>query len=64
MSKRIDNKTGMKLPKGSSKRTWRRWKNADNTRERNNLRFANRVKIYANKFGLSTEQADEFSFTG
>ena len=64
MSKRIDLKTGMKLPKGDKKRTWRRWKNADHSANRNEIRFLNRVKIYGKKFGLTTEQADEFSFTG
>lgn len=64
MSKRIDSKTGVKLPRSDKKRTWRRWKDATNSRERNNLRFMNRVKLFAKKFGLSKEQADEFSFTG
>jgi transcription initiation factor TFIIIB Brf1 subunit/transcription initiation factor TFIIB len=64
MSKRIDTKTGMKLPKGDNKRTWRRWKNANSSRERNTIRFMNRIKVYAKKFGLTSEQADEFSFTG
>ena len=64
MAHRIDLKTGMKLPKGDSKRTWRRWKDAKSSNDRNNLRFMNRIKIYAKKFGLSKEQADEFSFTG
>jgi transcription initiation factor TFIIIB Brf1 subunit/transcription initiation factor TFIIB len=64
MSKRIDTETGIKLPKGSSKRIWRRWKDASSSRERNNIRFLQRVKIFAKKFGLSTEQADQFSFTG
>jgi hypothetical protein len=64
MSKRIDLETGVKLPKGDSKRTWRRWKNARSSNERNPERFLNRVKIFAKKFGLSTEEADEFSFTG
>ena len=64
MSRRIDNATGMKLPRGDNKRTWRRWKNAGSSRERNNIRFIERVKIFAKKFGLSTEEADEFSFTG
>jgi transcription initiation factor TFIIIB Brf1 subunit/transcription initiation factor TFIIB len=63
MSKRIDTETGMKLPKGDDKRTWRRWKNANSSRERNTLRFMNRIKVYAKKFGLTSEQADEFSFT-
>ena len=64
MSKRIDSKTGVKLPRSDKKRTWRRWKDATNSRERNNLRFMKRVKLFAKKFGLSKEQADEFSFTG
>lgn len=64
MSRRIDIHLGVKLPKGDKKRTWRRWKDAHSSRERNNLRFMNRVKIFAKKFGLSQEQADEFSFTG
>ena len=64
MSHRIDRETGMKLPKGDSKRTWRRWKNADSSNDRNSIRFMNRVKVYAKKFGLSKEQADEYSFTG
>ena len=64
MTHRIDLKTGMKLPKGDNKRTWRRWKDAKSSGDRNNTRFMNRIKIYAKKFGLSTEQADEFSFTG
>ena len=64
MSRRIDLETGVKLPRSDKKRTWRRWKDATNSRERNNLRFMNRVKLFAKKFGLSKEQADEFSFTG
>ena len=64
MSRRIDLKTGVKLPRSDKKRTWRRWKDATNSRERNNLRFMKRVKLFAKKFGLSKEQADEFSFTG
>jgi|TARA_R100000951_G_scaffold97327_1_gene86939 hypothetical protein len=64
MSKRIDFISGIKLPKGDKKRTWRRWKNADSSRERNNMRFLKRVKLFAKKFGLSTEQADEFSYSG
>lgn len=64
MAKRIDNKTGMKIPRTDSKRTWRRWKNADNTRNRNPIRFMKRVKLFAKKFNLSEEQADEFSYTG
>ena len=64
MANRIDKETGMKLPKGDSKREWRRWKNAGSSRERNNERYLQRVKIFAKKFGLSTEEADEFSFTG
>lgn len=64
MSRRIDSETGVKLPKSDKKRTWRRWKDATNSRERNNLRFMKRVKLFAKKFGLSKEQADEFSFTG
>jgi len=63
MSKRRDS-SGQKLPRGDKKRTWRRWKDAGSSRERNNVRFLERVKIYAKKFGLSKEQADEFSFTG
>ena len=50
MSKRIDTETGIK--------------HASSSRERNNIRFLQRVKIFAKKFGLSTEQADQFSFTG
>jgi|21_taG_2_1085346.scaffolds.fasta_scaffold00039_52 hypothetical protein len=64
MSRRIDLETGVKLPRSDKKRTWRRWKDATNSRERNNLRFMKRVKLFAKKFGLSKEQADEFSFTG
>jgi len=64
MSKRIDTLTGMKLPKSDSKRAWRRWKDAHSSRERNNLRFMKRIKVFAKKFGLSKEQADEFSYTG
>ena len=64
MSHRIDKITGIKLPKGDKKRTWRRWKDANSTSDRNPLRFMKRVKVYAKKFGLSVEQADEFSFTG
>lgn len=64
MSRRIDLETGVKLPRSDKKRTWRRWKDASNSRERNNLRFMKRVKLFAKKFGLSKEQADEFSFTG
>jgi transcription initiation factor TFIIIB Brf1 subunit/transcription initiation factor TFIIB len=64
MARRIDTKTGMKLPKSDSKRTWRRWKDASSSRERNNLRFLKRLRIFAKKFGLSKEQADEFSYTG
>jgi len=64
MTKRIDMKEGIKLPRGDNKRTWRRWKNADSSIDRNNIRFLHRVKLYAKKFGLSTEEADEFSFTG
>lgn len=57
-------KTGIKLPKSDTKRAWRRWKNSDNTRNRNPLRFMSRVKLYAKKFGLSEQEADDFSFTG
>lgn len=64
MSKRIDLKTGIKLPKKDRKRTWRRWKDAHSSRERNNIRFLSRLELFATKFGLSKEQADEFSFTG
>jgi hypothetical protein len=64
MAKRIDLETGIKLPRGDSKRTWRRWKDADNSRNRNEVRFMKRVSIFAKKFGLSKEEADEFSFTG
>ena len=64
MSRRIDLKTGVKIPKGDKKRTWRRWKDAKSSNERNNTRFMNRIKIFSVKFGLTTEQADEFSFTG
>ena len=64
MSKRIDLKSGVKLPRGDDKRTWRRWKNSHSSRERNPLRFLARVKLFAKKFGLSKEQEDEISFTG
>ena len=64
MSKRRDSETGLKIPKSDNKRTWRRWKDAKSSRERNNIRFLPRVQLFAKKFGLSTEQADEFSFTG
>lgn len=63
MSKRRD-PSGLKLPRSESKRTWRRWKDAGSSRERNNIRFLARVQFFAKKFGLSKEQADEFSFTG
>lgn len=64
MSHRIDKVSGLKLPKGEKKRTWRRWKDAKSSGERNNIRFLGRVKYYGKKFGLTKEQADEFSFTG
>jgi hypothetical protein len=64
MAKRIDLETGIKLPRGDKKRTWRRWKDADSSRDRNEIRFMKRVSIFAKKFGLSKEEADEFSFTG
>lgn len=64
MAKRIDNQYGIKLPRTDNKRTWRRWKNSDNTRNRNPSRFLKRVKLFAKKFNLTEEQADEFSFTG
>jgi hypothetical protein len=64
MARRIDQQSGVKVPRGDSKRVWRRWKNASSSRERNPLRFLTRVKLFAKKFGLSKEQADEFSFTG
>jgi|TARA_B110000263_G_C14841174_1_gene299830 hypothetical protein len=64
MARRIDQQSGVKVPRSDSKRVWRRWKNASSSRERNPLRFLARVKLFAKKFGLSKEQADEFSFTG
>ena len=64
MAKRIDTKSGIKIPRSDTKRVWRRWKDAKSSRERNPIRFLARVKIFAKKFGLSKEQADEFSFTG
>lgn len=64
MSRRVNLDSGVKEPRSNKKRTWRRWKDASNSRERNNLRFMKRVQLFAKKFGLSKEQADEFSFTG
>lgn len=64
MAGRIDKKSGIKVPRSDSKRVWRRWKDAHSSRERNPIRFLARVKLFAKKFGLSKEQADEFSFTG
>ena len=64
MGHKFDKETGLKLPKGDDKRTWRRWKDAKSSNNRNPIRFMNRVKIFAKKFGLSKEEADEFSFTG
>ena len=63
MAKRRDI-NGLKLPKTDKKRTWRRWKDVDSSRDRNPLRFMARVKAYSKKFNLSVEEADEFSFTG
>ena len=63
MSRRIS-LDGLKTPRGDNKRTWRRWKNAGSSRERNPIRFIKRVKAFAKKFGLTTEQADEFSYSG
>lgn len=58
------NSDGLKIPKGDKKRTWRRWKDAKSSNERNPIRFLGRVQAYGKKFGLTTEEADEFSFTG
>ena len=63
MSHRRDNETGLKLPRSEKKRAWKRWQQGSGSNMRNPIRFENREKVYAKKFGI-TEKEDEFSYTG